>query len=67
MIKMNKTKKELYEENQKLRKTIKTYGEFWETEAIEESIKQIKFTKKSIYAISVILLIISAFLIGLSW
>lgn len=67
MIKMNKTKKELYEENQKLRKTIKTYGEFWETEAIEECTKQLKFTKKSIYVISVILLIISAFLIGLSW
>lgn len=71
---MNKTKKELYEENQKLRKklkkakrTIKTYGEFWETDAIEECTKQLKFTKKSIYVISVVLLIISAFLIGLGW
>ena len=64
---MNKTKKELYEENQKLRKTIKTYGEFWETDAIEECTKQLKFTKESIYVISVVLLIISAFLIGLAW
>lgn len=71
---MNKSKKELYEENQKLRKklrkakrTIKTYGEFWETDAIEECTKQLKFTKKSIYIISVILLIISAFLLGLAW
>lgn len=64
---MNKTKKELYEENKKLRKTIKTYCEFWETEAIEEYNKQIKFTKKLFYAISIILLIISAFLIGLCW
>lgn len=64
---MNKSKKELYEENQKLRKAIKTYGEFWETEAIEECTKQLKFTKKSIYAISILLLIISAFLIGLAW
>ena len=64
---MNKTKKELYEENKNLRKTIKTYGEFWETEAIEEYNKQIKFTKKLFYAISIILLIISSFLIGLCW
>lgn len=63
---MNKSKKELYEENQKLRKTIKTYGEFWETNAIEECTKQNKFAKKSIYIISVILLIISAFLLGLA-
>ena len=63
---MNKTKKELYEENKKLRKTIKTYGEFWETDAIEECTKQLKFTKKSIYVISVVLLIISAFLLGLA-
>lgn len=64
---VNKSKKELYEENKKLRKTIKTYGEFWETDAIEKCTKQIKFTKKSIYIISVILLIISAFLLGLAW
>ena len=63
---MNKTKKELYEENQKLKKTIKTYGEFWETNAIEECTKQLIFTKKSIYVIGVVLLIISAFLIGLA-
>lgn len=71
---MNKSKKELCEENQKLRKklrkakrTIKTYGEFWETDAIKECTKQLKFAKKSIYIISVVLLIISAFLIGLAW
>ncbi len=64
---MNKSKKELYEENQKLRKTIKTYGEFWETDAIEECTKQTKFTKKSLYIACVVLLIISAFLIGLGW
>ena len=63
---MNKSKKELYEENQKLRKTIKTYGEFWETDAIDESIKQMRFTKKSLYIVIVIILIIIAFLIGLS-
>lgn len=71
---MNKSKKELYEENQKLRKKlkktkkkIKAYGEFWEIDAIEECAKQLKFTKKSLYIVSVVLLIISAFLIGLAW
>ena len=64
---VNKTKKELYEENQKLRKAIKTYGEFWETEAIEECTKQLKFTKKSLYIISIVLFIIGAFLLGMSW
>lgn len=64
---MNKSKKELYEENRKLKNTLKTYSNFWETDAIEECTKQNKFMKKSIYAISVILLIISAFLIGLAW
>ena len=64
---MNKSKKELYEENKKLRETLKTYGEFWETDAIEECTKQNKFVKKSFYIASVIFLIISAFLIGLGW
>ena len=64
---MNKSKKELYEENQKLRKTIKTYGEFWETDAIEECTKQLKITKKSLYIASIVLLIISAFLLGSAW
>lgn len=64
---MNKSKKELYEENKKLKNTLKIYTNFWETDAIEECTKQLKITKKSIYIISVILLIISAFLLGLVW
>ena len=32
---MNKSKKELYEENKRLKNTLKTYTNFWETEAIE--------------------------------
>ena len=64
---MNKSKKELYEENKRLNKILKTYGEFWETDAIEECKKQLNFTKKSIYGISLALLIISAFLLGLGW
>lgn len=64
---VNKSKKELYEENKKLRQQKKTYSEFWETDAIEECTKQLKFTKKSLYIASAIFLIISAFLIGLGW
>lgn len=64
---MNKSKKELYEENERLRNGLKTYSDFWETDAIEECTKQMKFTKKSLYIASVIFLIISAFLIGLGW
>lgn len=63
---MNKSKKELYEENKKLKAQKKTYSEFWETDAIEECTKQNKFIKKSLYIASVVLLIISAFLIGLA-
>jgi hypothetical protein len=64
---MNKSKKELYEENKKLKKALEIYSNFWEVGAIEECTKQLKITKKSIYIISVILLIISAFLLGLAW
>lgn len=64
---MNKSKKELYEENKKLKAQKKTYSEFWETDAIEECNKQMKFTKKSLYIATVVILIISAFLLGLGW
>lgn len=64
---MNKSKKELYEENQKLRKKIETYGEFWEADAIDECTKQMKFTKKFLYGLSIAFLIIGAFLLGLAW
>lgn len=63
---MNKSKKELYEENKRLKKALETYSNFWETDAIEEISNQLKFTKKSIYCISVVLLILSAFLLGLA-
>ena len=64
---MNRTKRELYEDNQKLRKQKKIYSEFWETDAIEECTKQMKFTKKFLYGLSIAFLIIGAFLIGLAW
>ena len=60
-------KKELYEENRKLKQILKSYSKFWETDAIEEISKELDFTKKSIYRISIVLIILSAFLIGLAW
>jgi hypothetical protein len=64
---MNKSKKELYEENKKLKNVLKSYSKFWETDAIEELIKQQKNTKIILYVVSVVLLMGSAFLIGLGW
>ena len=64
---MNKTKRELYEENKKLKAQKKTYNDFWETDAIEECNKQMKFTRRSLYVASIIFLIIGAFLLGLGW
>lgn len=63
---MNKNKKELYEENKRLNKILKSYGDFWETDAIEECTKQMRFVKRVAYIGTVIFLIASAFLIGLA-
>lgn len=63
---MKKTKKELEEENKKLRKVIDTYSEFWETEAIEESVKTMKNVRNILLISGVILLLISSFLLGLT-
>ena len=63
---MNKSKKELYEENKKLKNVLKSYSKFWETDAIEELTKQQKKTKIILYVISLVLLVGSAFLIGLA-
>lgn len=63
---MKKTKKELEEENKKLRKVIDTYSEFWETDAIEESVKTMKNVRNILLISGVILLLISSFLLGLT-
>lgn len=63
---MKKTKKELEEENKKLRKVIDTYSEFWETEAIEESVKTMKNVRNILVISGVILLLLSSFLLGLT-
>lgn len=63
---MKKTKKELEEENKKLRKVIDTYSEFWETDAIDESVKTMKNVRNILLISGVILLLISSFLLGLT-
>ena len=64
---MNKSKKELYEENQNLRRKLKLYGDFWEVDTLEECKRQLDFTHKALKFISIGLLIASAFLLGLGW
>ena len=64
---MNKTKRELYEENKKLKNSLKTYSNFWETDAIEELTKQNNIGRKILYGVSFIFIVITAFLIGLAW
>lgn len=63
---MKKSKLELYEENKKLRDILKTYSKFWETDAIEELTKQNNITKKIIYGVSFIFILITVFLLGLA-
>lgn len=63
---MNKTKKELYEENKKLKSTVNTYSEFWETDAIDESVKTMKNVKTILIIATFIILLITSFLIGLT-
>ena len=43
---MNKSKKELYEENRKLKKALKSYSYFWETDALDNTIAELTFIKK---------------------
>ena len=63
---MNKTKKELYEENKKLKSTVNTYSEFWETDAIDESVKTMRNVKTILIIATFIILLITSFLIGLT-
>ena len=64
---MNKNKKELYEENKKLKEALKTYSNFWETDAIKECNKDKKTSLTIIRIATMVFLIFGAFLIGLAW
>lgn len=62
---MTKNKKELEEENKKLKDTLKIYNEFWETDVFKESLKHLIKIKNILIISSVLLLMFSMFLIGL--
>lgn len=64
---MNKTKRELYEENKKYKQMFETYKDYWESDAIEGCKQTMLNVKNMFIIVGIILLIISAFLIGLGW
>lgn len=62
---MNKTKKELYVENKKLKEERKMYREFWEIDLLKEQRKQLNFVKRYIWAIAIMFLCLTCLLIGI--
>lgn len=63
---MNKNKKELYEDNKKLTEQLQVYTDFWETDAIKICMKELNIIKKALIFISIVLLMLSMFLLGLT-
>lgn len=61
----NKTKKEIWEELQMYKKQVQQYEDFWEVRIIDEYEKQVKFVNKALRITALILLVLSAFLIGM--
>lgn len=64
---MNKTKKELYEENKKLKEQLEAYSGFWEVDALKDVTKTNLIAKRIIYIIAGILLMAASFIFGLLW
>lgn len=64
---MNKTKKELFEENKKLKKEKELYEEYWQIDLMDEQKQTIKLIKKVCYIFAMIFLCASCFIIGLFW
>ena len=60
-----KTKKEIWEELQMYKKQVQQYEDFWEVKIIDEYEKQVKFVNKALRITALILLVLSAFLIGM--
>jgi hypothetical protein len=61
----NKTKKEIWEELQMYKKQVQQYEDSWEVRIIDEYEKQVKFVNKALRITALILLVLSAFLIGM--
>ena len=62
----NKTKKEIWEELQMYKKQVQQYEDFWEVRIIDEYQKHAKFVNKALWITIVVLLILSAFFIGMA-
>lgn len=61
----NKTKKEIWEELQGYKKQVQQYEDFWQVKIIDECEKKMKRIYKILKAIILILLLASAFLLGM--
>lgn len=62
---MNKTKKQLYEENKRLKKERKMYREFWEIDLLDKRTRQLSFIMGRMWILAILLLCVSCFLIGI--
>lgn len=61
----NKTKKEIWEELQGYKRQVEQYEDFWEVKIIDEYEKKMKRIYKILKAIILILLLVSAFVLGM--
>lgn len=61
----NKTKKEIWEELQGYKKQVKQYEDFWQVKIIDEYERKMKRIYKILKFIILILLLSSAFLLGM--
>lgn len=61
-VKIMKENKKLKDKIKNLKRNLKVYSDFWETDAIEDAFSKIKLYKEVIY----VLIIIISFLIGLN-
>lgn len=66
-VNVNKTKKELYEENKKLKEERAMYREFWEVDLLKEQHNTIENIKNLCYLLSIMFLCASCFVWGLIW
>lgn len=62
---MQRTKKELYEENKKLKEVKKSYEYFWEDSRSKELEKQINIATIILYILALIFLCLAFFLGGM--
>lgn len=64
---MNKSKKQLFEENQKYKEMFENYREFWEYDMSKKLLKQLITARNAIFTIAIVLLCLACFIFGLTW